>query len=110
MKLYRCDWNNGDVSLVWAEDESDAIFVLDEEGEASLDMLTEIAESGALHLFPISDPEQEDGEDLATWKLEHASEAWSDGGPLSLDFAKERLLMRSQALADCLVERRKNSN
>jgi hypothetical protein len=41
MMIYRCDWPNGDVSFVLAEDEVDALFRLDEIGGAEEHMLTE---------------------------------------------------------------------
>ncbi len=42
MRLFRCDWPNGDVSFVLANDEDDAIFELDEVAAADRRMLTEV--------------------------------------------------------------------
>jgi hypothetical protein len=42
MPLYRCDWPNGEVSIVLARSRRDAVDTLDELGGASLDMLDEI--------------------------------------------------------------------
>lgn len=41
-RLFRCDWPNGDVSFVLAEDEEDAIFKLDEVAAAESSMLVEV--------------------------------------------------------------------
>jgi hypothetical protein len=42
MKLYKCAWPNGDVSVVLARDKLDALVRLDEWGDAAMNMVTEI--------------------------------------------------------------------
>lgn len=42
LRLFRCDWPNGDVSFVLANDEDDAICELDEVAAAERSMLTEV--------------------------------------------------------------------
>ena len=49
LRLFRCDWPNGDVSFVLAENENEAIFELDEVGAAEEAMLTEVV-TFQLHL------------------------------------------------------------
>jgi len=57
MPLYACRWPNGDVSVVQAEDEDDALFLLDEFGAAEVGYLTELPD-GFLVDFQL----QDDGE------------------------------------------------
>jgi hypothetical protein len=49
MKVYICRWPNGDVSFVKAKNEDEAIYLLDEEGDAD-DSLLEEAGEFMLHL------------------------------------------------------------
>lgn len=42
MKLYRCNWPNGDISIVLARDKLDAAFRLDEFGDARAEYIREI--------------------------------------------------------------------
>jgi hypothetical protein len=44
MPLYRCEWPNGDVSFVLADDVQDAIVKLDEWGEATPKMLRKVTQ------------------------------------------------------------------
>lgn len=104
MKLYRCLWPNGDVSLVTAKNKLEAIDALDEVGSAAPDDLDVVRWPLAIHLEPtiIDDGE---GKDCGTWEL--GAEAFNEWaidrhGPLSSDLALARARYQSQEKVTCL--------
>ena len=106
MKLYRCLWPNGDVSIVWANNKLHAIDLLDEVGGAcnnDLEVLTDYPM--AIHLCPKIDTFNEgDGDETSgDWALEGFDERTCDeGGPLDYALAELRRVFQTQKVAACL--------
>lgn len=96
-KLYRCAWPNGDVSLVYAGNIEDAIWLLDEVAEALPEMITEVREALILNLAAAEwvgpteelDDDADAGDFHCPWVLESTNElALAHDGPLAMELAR----------------------
>jgi len=113
--LYKCAWPNGDVSVVYATNEEDAIEWLDEVGGAEPEMLTELAAGTfMLHFTPTHDEEAEweegDGEKYYTWVLENFGGCTvDDGGALSDEEAKKGVEEQEKRTRDAVIREKRES-
>lgn len=107
--LYRCVWENGDVSIVFADSEDDAYDLLDEVGEARhSETIVSFVESGfAVHFTPHKETSESllDGEgpvDYYTFALEGFGEGTEmEGGSLEEPLAKQGWETKESIRKDC---------
>lgn len=97
MKLYRCLWPNGDVSVVLARNKTDAIFELDEVGGATPSYLEEIVDTFMVHFVPVQGRPDGDDDPGGRWALEGFGELTCDeSGPLAWELADAGLVAKAK--------------
>jgi hypothetical protein len=95
MPLFVCAWPDGDVSFVEADDVEQAIFVLDEFGDADPSIVTRCPPGFALQLSPTVT--REDGTIIGSWEVDELAGAMTaPGGPLDRAAAVRRVHERAQ--------------